>query len=110
MTTIDHTRDRHLVVQGTQAACGWILHILLTQKHRVTDEDLPDLTWVIRKDEPRLAGQADTVEDLHTWAGHLNLPIAESRWGRELWTEAEGVLDGVEIRVWHRRIAPQAVA
>lgn len=112
MTAVDHSRDRHLITQGTQAACGWILHILLTQPHRVTGEDLPSLTWVIRDEAPRLAGQARTADDLKAWASHLGATVTERRVRREVRTEAVGTVDGIEIHLWTHRVlpTPKAVA
>jgi hypothetical protein len=104
MTAVDHTRDRHLITQGTQAACGWILHILLTQQHRVTGEDLPVLTWVIRDEAPRLAGQARTAEDLEAWASHLDVTVTRRLVHREVRMEAAGTVDGIEIHLWTHRI------
>lgn len=103
---VDHTRDHDLTVAGQQGACGWALHLLATEPHRITGEPLPLLSWAIRDEQPRLAGlvRADTDRRreaiVRAWAEHLGVlaTYAASEDGEQR-TECDGVAHGVEVHV-----------
>jgi len=107
MTAVDHARDHDLTVQGRQAACGWALHHLATEKNDA-GEPLPTLAWTIRDDQPRLAGiaylgtdkqRADAVD---RWAAHLHTTPTEVIRGGERVVEMAAIAYSVEVHIWAR--------
>lgn len=109
---VDHSCDHYLTVAGTQAACGWALHHLATEKHRVTGAPLPLLSWTIRDDGPRLAGLAFAGTDeqritvVRDWATHLGATAVVVPYGTEFRIELEAVSHGVEVYVYAPLSAP----
>jgi hypothetical protein len=98
---VDHTRDHDLLIQGTQAACGWALHLLAGEKHRTTGRPLPTVTWLIDGTHPRLSGWADSPADVYAWADHLKAAATE-RNDAETVIQVHGIAHGVPVRIWAR--------
>jgi hypothetical protein len=102
---VDHSRDHYLTVAGTQAACGWALHLLLTEKHRVTGEPLPLLSWGIRDDMPRLYGTtyAGSSEErtavVAAWAAHLGATPTSTGLALCPRIEFQAVAHGIEVHI-----------
>lgn len=107
--TVDHARDHDFTVAGKQAACGWALHLIATEKHRITGEPLTRLSWTIRDDEPRLFGMAfaDTDEQraaiVADWATHLGAAtsVVKPRRG-EGRIEFDVIAHGVDVHIQAR--------
>lgn len=104
---VDHSRDHDLTVAGTQAACGWALHLLATENHRLTGKPLPVLMWVIEDKVPSLSGwvlaAADRRQAVRDWADHLGTQVTETAEEDDvLLLETKGVAHGVPVRVWTR--------
>lgn len=103
--TVDHSRDHDLTVAGTQAACGWALHLLATEKHRVTGKPLPLLSWAIRDDQPRLYGTTymgsskERAAVVTEWAAHLGATPASAGDALCPRIEFRAVAHGVEVHV-----------
>jgi hypothetical protein len=109
---VDHTRDHDLTVAGQQAACGWALHLLATERHNVTGTPLTRLTWVVRDDLPRLFGTAHADTDaqreaiVQDWAAHLgaNASVVRPRKGDGR-IEFDVIAHGVQIHIQARLAA-----
>lgn len=105
--TVDHTRDHELAVAGRQAACGWALHHLATEKTH-TGDPLPALVWTIRDDQPRLAGIAylgtsqERVNAVHQWAAHLNTTATEAVRDGARVIEMDAIAYSVDVHIWAR--------
>lgn len=97
---VDHTRDHDLTIQGAQAACGWALHLLAGEKHRVTGKPLPTLTWLIDDIRPRLSGRATSAADVQAWAEHLDHMALERADDFEPIVQVHGAAHGIQVRVW----------
>lgn len=109
--TVDHARDHDFTVAGKQAACGWALHLLATEKHRLTGEPLTRLSWTIRDDEPRLAGIAFAATDerriaiVSDWAAHLGAIVSIVTPAKgEGRVEVDAKKYGIEIHI-HARLS-----
>jgi hypothetical protein len=102
---VDHTRDHDFTVAGRQAACGWALHLLLTEKHAITGKPLPLLSWTIRDDAPRLAGIAFAATDeqglqmVTEWATHLAAAVNTVPVEGQRRIEVDAIAHGVEVHI-----------
>jgi hypothetical protein len=114
---VDHARDHDFTVAGKQAACGWALHLIATEKHRITGKPLPRLSWTIRDDSPRLFGMAFANTDeqraqiVTDWANHLNavITIATPLEG-ERRIEFDVIAHGVDVHIQARLSAAKKEA
>lgn len=106
---VDPSHVHDLTVAGRQAACGWALHLLATERHSVTAKSLTRLTWVVRDDEPRLFGTAHATTDaqrtaiVQDWAAHLGTvaTVVMPRRG-EGRIEFDVLAHGVEVHIQAR--------
>lgn len=105
MTIVDHARDHDFTVAGKQAACGWALHLIATEKHRLTGKPLTRLSWVIGDEQPRLFGTAYAANEeqraqiVADWASHLGGAITVTTAGAERRIEFDAVAHSVEVHI-----------
>jgi hypothetical protein len=111
MTLVDHTRDRDLTVQGSQAARARALG------HLLEDHDLPTVTrWLIYDCDSDLSGlilpepgdAGAQRRAMQAWATYLGAPVTETCRRDRVRLSVKGWAYGVRVEVWAQLPAEEA--